>query len=674
MNNFWRALRYTWPYRRRLFLSLGCSLLVAIFWGANLSAIYPILTVLLDGKTIPQWVDDSRKHELGEIERIKGEIDKVSGTVKELEEKRRERPAGGLDATLAERRGELSRRQAELSGRERKLAWYAWIGPSVERWTPGTPIATLAMLMGMMIVGIALKGLFDFLQEYLATGVVQLAVFDLRNEFFRKTLNLDLTHFSEHGTHDLMARGTNDLESLYNGMKALYGKVMMEPLKVVSCLTFAWMFNWRLTLLAVVLFGVAPIVIGSIGRYLKRMSRKNLESVGAIYKILHESFLGVRVVKAFAMERYERSRLFRENKRYYRQAMKLNRTEAMSGPILEFLAVATIGLAILAGSYLVLTGEKTVWGVRLTDDAIDKSMLLTFYALIAGMFDPLRKMMSVYGRVQRGVAAADRVFGAIDRESRVPQKSRAPELPTHGKTIEFDDVCFGYKPDRLVLAGVKLKVRFGETVAFVGPTGCGKTSLINLLPRFYDPVAGSVKIDGVDVRDVSLRSLRRQMGIVTQQTLLFDDTIFNNIAYGDRNADRERVAAAAKAAYAHAFIEDLPHGYDTKIGELGATLSGGQCQRIALARAILRDPAILILDEATSSLDLESESLIHQALAKFAKGRTTFIVTHRLSVLDIADRIVVVNNGRIEAVGSQDDLLKASGTFRRLCDVQGKAA
>ena len=296
---------------------------------------------------------------------IKDEIDKVSREVQSMEEERAKGKPAVSTTSLAERRSELSRRQAELSSRERKLAWYAWMRPSVTAWTPGTPIATLAMLMGLMIVGIALKGLFDFLQEYLATGVVQLAVFDLRNEFFRKTLNLDLTHFSEHGTHDLMARGTNDLETLYNGMKALYGKVMMEPLKVVSCLTFAWMFNWRLTLLAIVLFGVAPIVIGSVGRYLKRMSRKNLESVGAIYKILHESFLGIRVVKAFAMERYERSRLFRENKRYYHQAMKLNRTEAMSSPILEFLAVTAIALAILAGSYLVLTGNKTVWGVRL---------------------------------------------------------------------------------------------------------------------------------------------------------------------------------------------------------------------------------------------------------------------------------------------------------------------
>ena len=674
MNNFWRALRYTWPYRRRLFLSLACSLLVALFWGANLSAIYPVLTVLLDGKTLSEWVDESEKHELTQIARVKGEIDKVSGEVSGIEIDRRADPKTALDGRLSDRRAELARRQAELSSRERKLAWYAWFHPVIQNWTPSTPFATLALLMAFMILGVALKGLFDFLQEYLATGVVQLAIFDLRNEFFRKSLSLDLTQFSEKGTHDLMARGTNDLENLYNGMKALYGKVLMEPLKVVSCLAFAWLFNWRLTLLTIALFGVAPVAIGAVGRYLKRVSRKNLESVGEIYKILQESFLNIRVVKAFAMERYERSRLFRENKRLYHQSMKLNRTEALTSPVLESLAIGAIALAILCGSYLVLSGETAVWGIRLSDDPIDRSMLLTFYALIAGMFDPLRKMLSVYSRVQRGVAAADRVFHALDRESRVPQKPLAPALPNHSKDIEFDSVSFGYKPGRTVLTGVNLRVEFGETVAFVGPTGCGKTSLINLLPRFYDPVAGGVKIDGVDIRDVSLRSLRRQIGMVTQQTLLFDDTIFNNIAYGDRGADRDRVIAAAKAAYAHKFIEDLPHGYETTIGELGATLSGGQCQRIALARAILRDPAILILDEATSSLDLESEALIHRALASFTKGRTTFIVTHRLSVLDIADRIVVINHGRIEAVGSYTDLEKASGTFRRLLDVQAKGA
>jgi subfamily B ATP-binding cassette protein MsbA len=299
---------------------------------------------------------------------------------------------------------------------------------------------------------------------------------------------------------------------------------------------------------------------------------------------------------------------------------------------------------------------------------------LTFYAYIVGMCDPLRKVFSVYGRVQRGVAASERIFQCLDRKAQVAQKTKAAHLPRHCRSIRFENVSFGYDPKRLVLHGVTIEVKAGETIAVVGTTGCGKTSLINLLPRFYDPVAGKVLIDGADIRSVSLKSLRQQMGIVTQHTILFDDTIFNNIAYGNPNVSRDEVVKAAEAAYAHRFIEKLPNGYDTPIGEMGNSLSGGQRQRIALARAILRDPSILILDEATSSLDVESEALIHKALRNFTRNRTTFVVTHRLSTLDIADRIVVIDEGRVEAIGTHDQLLMQSGTYRRLQDVQAKGA
>jgi ABC-type multidrug transport system fused ATPase/permease subunit len=286
----------------------------------------------------------------------------------------------------------------------------------------------------------------------------------------------------------------------------------------------------------------------------------------------------------------------------------------------------------------------------------------------------LRKVFAVYGRVQRGVAASERIFQALNREPLVVQKPKAPRLARHHRSIEFRNVSFAYHPRATVLHNINLEARFGETIAIVGATGCGKTSLINLLPRFHDPIVGEILIDGNDIRDVSIKSLREQMGIVTQHTILFDDTVFNNIAYGNRNVDPAEVERAAQAAFAHRFIQDLPEGYDTRIGEMGNSLSGGQKQRIALARAILRDPAILILDEATSSLDVESEALIHKALRTFARGRTTFIVTHRLSSLDIADRILVIHNGRIEAMGTHQELLTASDTYRRLHEVQARRA
>jgi ABC-type multidrug transport system fused ATPase/permease subunit len=641
--------------------SLVCGLVVALFWGLNFSAVYPLLTVLLENKTLVQWVDDG-------IDQERTKIVELEKTVAGIQT---DRQAGDERAVES---GELARRESELNTSRSALGWYQWSRPFLEKYTPDDSFKTLCVLMAGLMVAMFLKGIFDFLQEYLAGSVVSLAVFDLRRRLYRKTLGLDLSYFTEKGTHDLTARLTNDVESLAGGMRALLTKVMLEPLKAASCLTFACFLNWRLTLLALTLFPLAAAAMGVIGRYLKKVSRRNLESMTRIFKILQESFQGIRVVKAFTMESYERRRFFAETKRYFHQELKLLRVEAIGGPFLELMGVATVVCALLAGSYLVMTQKTHVWGIRLTFNPIDKPMLLTLYGLLLGMSDPLRKVFSVYGRVQRGVAAADRVFAAMDQDSRLVIQPRAPQMARHSRSIEFRNVSFGYIDGRPVLQNVDLKVRFGETIAIVGATGCGKTSMINLLPRFYDTTGGQVLIDGVDIRSVALRSLREQMGIVTQHTVLFADTAFNNITYGNKQAERERVEAAAKAAYAHKFIEDLPQGYETDIGELGSTLSGGQRQRIALARAILRDPAILILDEATSSLDVESEALIHKALQTFTRGRTTFVVTHRLSTLDIADRIVVVDQGRVEAIGTHEELLMRSTTYRRLHDVQAKGA
>lgn len=661
MHNFRRAMGFAWPYRLQMVGSLACGVVVAFFWGANISAVLPVLTVLLEKKTLVTWVDERIEHQRREIT--------------ELEETVAKSRAEGRTSDDDSRDGRwLARRESELETRKGRLAWFEWARPIFERYTPSDSFKTLCLLMAMVTMGIVFKSVFDFFQEYLAGAMVSRAVFDLRNHLYRHTLGLDLTHFTERGTHDLTARLTNDIESLSGGMRALFSKVMLEPLKAVSCLTFACLFNWRLTVITLLLFPAAAAIMGLIGRYLKKISRRNLESMARLYKILQESFIGIRIVKAFTMESYERRRFFMESKRYYHQELKLLRTDSLGGPVLEFMGVGAIASALLAGSYLVMTGETHVWGVRLTYDPLDQPMLLTFYALIAGMSDPLRKVFSVYGRVQRGVAAADRVFHCLDKVSKVTSKPGAPVMAAHSRSIEFRNVTFGYDATRPVLRNVNLKVKFGETIAIVGATGCGKTSLINLLPRFYDPIEGQVLIDGVDVRDLSLRSLRRRIGIVAQHTVLFADSVFNNIAYGNRHADARKVREAAQSAYAHRFIEELPQGYETQLAENGTSLSGGQRQRIALARAILRDPSILILDEATSSLDVESESLIHKALRTFTLGRTTFVVTHRLGALDMADRIVVVDDGQIEAIGTHQELMAKSDTYRRLYEVHARGA
>jgi ATP-binding cassette subfamily B protein/subfamily B ATP-binding cassette protein MsbA len=332
----------------------------------------------------------------------------------------------------------------------------------------------------------------------------------------------------------------------------------------------------------------------------------------------------------------------------------------------ELLGVAAVSAAFLAGAYLVIAGKEHLFGMRMCEYPMDLPTLLQLYTFLAAIADPVRKLSSVYTKLQTGAAAADRIFAAMDLRPRIGTNSHGTVLRRHRESIEFREVCFSYDPGRPTLTNIRLEFRFGETIALVGKNGCGKSTLVGLLPRFYDPDHGSVLIDGIDLRHAHLRSLRRQIGLVTQETVLFDDTVFNNIAYGLRRAKPETVEAAARQAFAHDFIEKLPQGYQTRTGDAGAKLSGGQRQRLALARAILRDPAILILDEFTSQCDAESEALIHQALRTFVRDRTTFVITHRLNTLEIADRIVVLDRGRIAAVGTHTELLASCDVYQRL--------
>jgi ABC-type multidrug transport system fused ATPase/permease subunit len=611
----------------------------------------------------------SVKKESAEIEVLRHKHDVVEGRLTELRRGSVWLKAGDMGAI----RYRLARIQQEKEVEQTWLARYQRIQPLIYRHLPSDSFRNLLLLIGLVILGVAIKGFFMFMQEVLVADVMQRTQFDIRNLFFRRTLNLDLGSFSDQGSAELMARFTNDMDSFSQGLVTLLSKLIREPLRVSICLGGALYLNWRLTCLTLVVVPISALTTVRVGRIMKRAMRRSLESMSSIYKILQESFQGIRVVKAFAMERVERRRFFIETKNFYKKAIRVAMIDAMSDPVLEMLTLVTVAIALLAGTYLVL--KKTIYlslgpvQIQLASQVMAIEELLTLYAFLAGASDPIRKLSNVHSKIQRAAAASDRICALMDREPQVVEHPAAVELARHRDLIAFDDVHFTYPGRPPLLKGITLSVAHGETVALVGPNGCGKTTLMNLLPRFWDVDAGSIKIDGQDVRTLRIRSFRRQIGIVPQDTILFQDTIAGNIAYGDPGASRERIVQAAKRAYAHQFIMTLPQSYETMIGERGHGLSGGQRQRIALARAMLRDPSILILDEATSAVDIQDEVLIRKAIEEFSRGRTTFLISHSLGTIQFADRIILMDDGRIVAVGTDPELRRSSPLYRRLHEI-----
>jgi ABC-type multidrug transport system fused ATPase/permease subunit len=741
MKNFVRLVGFSWSYKIRFGLSIGCAAMVAVLFFTEIGAVYPLLHILFNSQNPQRWVSE-------QIVGLEDELSVVKARQAETEEARniggatREQHVARLKSRFLNIQNELSEKEAALRGRQRRLGLSAAISadstdasirdelllldaarreqrvldarakelgewlqntgdrrlaarireldrhradtekslrryqlaqPYVNRYLPHESFKTLVLLLALVMLGVALKGLFMFFQEVLVADVMQLTLFDIRNLFFRRTINLDLASFSDQGSSELMARFTSDMDSFAQGLITLMSKVIREPMRFTTALGGALFINWRLTCLTLILVPISGATTYRVGKIMKRAVRRSLESMSSIYKILQESFQGIKVVKAFATERVERRRLFVETKNLYRKSIRVAMIDAMSDPVLEMLTLTTIVIALLAGSYLVLNQTTSLnlglFRLPLASQVMTIQDLLTLYGFLASAADPIRKLANVHSKIQRAAAAADRICVLMDRKPRIADAKGAPALPRHRHQIELDRVSFGYTHDSLVLDDLSLSVRHGECIAIVGPNGCGKSTLMNLLPRFWDVQSGAIRIDGHDIRDIQLRTLRRQIGMVIQETILFQDTIANNIAYGAPYKDRAAVIAAAERAYAHQFIMALPKGYDTVIGERGYGLSGGQRQRIALARAMLLDPAILILDEATSAVDIQDELLIRKAVEQFSRNRTTFLISHNLASIQVADRIVLLDAGRIEAVGTDSELKRGSALYRRLHEI-----
>ncbi|MBI4827477.1 MAG: ABC transporter ATP-binding protein [Nitrospinae bacterium] len=518
-------------------------------------------------------------------------------------------------------------------------------------------------LLPMGVVAIYLiRGAGRYWASMLMQVIGQQAVRDIRGALFRHLQTLSPGFYSSRQTGQLMSRVTNDVQVIQDSVSIVVYDIVRESLTVVALAGVLFYRDPALALIAVVALPPSGVLIGRLGRALRSVSKTAQERIAALNATLHETITGARVVQAFGMEEYEIRRFNEGNHAYFDATRRMIRINELSSPLLEFIAAVGIAVIIWYGGSQVIEGQTTV------------GAFFSFMTALFMLFVPISKLSRVYNKIQQALAAAVRIFELMDTQPLITGKPGAPELAPLRHAIEFREVRFEYEEGRPALDSVTFTVRKGQVAAFVGASGAGKTTLVNLIPRFYDVTGGAIAFDEVDIRDVTVRSLRAQIGIVTQETFLFHDTIRNNIAYGRQDAPLEEVERAARAAFAHDFIIETPHGYDSPIGERGVKLSGGQRQRLAIARAIMKDPAVLILDEATSALDTESELMVQRALENLMRGRTVFVIAHRLSTILHADLIVAMDRGAIAEMGTHDELLRRGGVYQKLFELQFKGA
>lgn len=624
MRLFLRLLGYVRPYWRRLLAALACMAIFALLNAVSLGMVLPFANILFERGALlseqPEAVALAEQTAPGDGI---GEAEPPPGAtaVKDLRERLR----------------------VEI----------------LRLFVSRTPGGALAKICVALLAVFLVKSIFGYVQTFLMVTIEQRVIRDLRNGLFSKLCELSLSFFHGRRTGQLMSRITNDVMLVRRALVATLANLFRESLLTVVFLALAILISWRLALITFVVLPPIILVITKVGRRLRKRSARIQEKMADISSTLEEAISGIRVVKAFGMEGYERRRFFKQTAEYFRRTIRLEILAALAGPLTEYLGVAGAVVVLWFGGRQVLI-EATV-----TPD-----LFLMFLAAALSTLTPLRKLSRANNELQVGLAAASRIFTILDTESEIASRPGAARVESFDDRIVYEGVGFRYSTGGDVLSSIDIEIAKGEIVAIVGPSGAGKSTLLDLLPRFYDPVEGRIMIDGRDLRDTELASLRRLLGIVTQETILFNDTARNNIAYGLEGARDEEIVAAAKAANAHTFISSMPEGYDTEIGERGVKLSGGERQRMAIARAFLKNPPILIFDEATSSLDTESERLVQEAIEHLLTGRTVLVIAHRLSTIRNADRIVVLDEGRIVETGSHQELMDLGGLYRHLYDMQ----
>lgn len=608
MSTYGRILSFAKPYHRYLPQYVIFAFLAIIFGLANLALLKPLFTVIFETKTTEA-------------------LEEIANA-----------PRNGLNL-----------KSLESIFYAKMLEVRALYGKS----------STLIYVSIVIGISALLANVFTYLANVTINYLRADAIQKLRSKVYNNTSRLHLGFFSGERKGDIMSRMTNDVQeievTLFSSIKVFF----REPATIIVYLVYLFVTSVQLTLFTLIFFPVMGFIISEVVKRLKKKAKLSQESLGRIVNLMDEVFGGMRVIKAFNAENYVNQKFEEETNTYKKINMSMARKNELASPTSQFLGILVVATLLVVGGNLVLEEETS----------LDPEGLLTYLIVFSQILNPAKSISQSISSIQRGIASADRIFKLIDEKPLITNKASAVALNQFGKSIQFDHVSFKYDKEP-ILTDINLEVSKGDTVALVGSSGAGKSTLADLVPRFYDTTEGSILIDGVDIRDINVESLRNQMGVVTQESILFNDSVSKNIAFAMPNAKMEDIISAAKIANAHDFIMELEHGYETNIGERGGKLSGGQRQRLSIARAVMKNPPILILDEATSALDTESEKLVQDALTKLMANRTSLVIAHRLSTIQHADLIVVMEKGQIVERGTHEELMKLKGNYYKLINMQ----
>ncbi|MEL7496886.1 MAG: ABC transporter ATP-binding protein [Planctomycetota bacterium] len=630
-----------------------CSFLIAIIWSASITTVFPVVKIVLQKQTAITWVD--------------GEIISGQATIVELEKNLEQQRKLFLKTNDHELGIEVEFLEERIVAEKESLAWFQSVQPYVQKYAPETAFQTLVWALVWLLSVSAIKGVLLIIGAILDARVAERTVFDLRRIYYRKALELDQRRIDSIGTSNMMTHLSYNMIMISSGLRMFYGKCIREPLKMIACLICAAYISLPLLLISLVIVPAGAFLIHSISHRMKRSTQIEMSGMADVFQTLIETFKAVKTVRIFNRERSERQRFKDNAQTLYNMQIRIALYDSLLRPITEIMSIISISLSMLIGAWLVLNQETHLFGwIKISDTPISPLMLLLFYSMLAGAADPARKMSEIVNVIVRGGTACDNLFRTFGREPLVKAPENAIAVPDVKQAITFENVYFAYLPKQPVVKKIDLIVPAGQTIAIVGGNGSGKSTLMNLLARFYDPHLGRILFDGQDIRQMNPKQVRRQIAWVTQDSVLFNGSLWDNVAYGKNDATDEEILDAIRVAHVDRFVDDLSDGYQTNVGDDGTSLSAGQRQRVAIARAVLSDPRILILDEATSQIDGHSEAQIHESLANFIKDRTTFIVTHRPSSLKLADRVIVMELGEVVHDSTVADANESSTKFQSL--------